>query len=296
VLSLIIDKGNLLQKSNSPKIVLIGGSNLMVGIDSSQINKTFRYNVINMGHYGGFGISIFLYKSLEYLKPDDIVIISPEYLSIYDDYKLEPFSDIGIKWMLAYSPMLTIKHVYLKRCLKDIPRHFAELVSEKAQTLITCSLKGRFASSIGHGILNQQDKMNEFGDPKNDMFTKVDFSRFPDKERVFKDKITDMSKFTLLNDFHRAALKNGVKVFFVFPPYPKEAYAQNKTQINNIEKQLVDNLNFKILGNPEDFIYDSVYFSNTCNHLTSDGKKLRTQKIIELLAPYIKRQGKIAHS
>lgn len=72
-------KIELIKKTPSPRIILMGASTLAFGIDSKQISDSLGINVINMGLHAGIGARYYLVDYLQYIKQGDIVIMSPSY-------------------------------------------------------------------------------------------------------------------------------------------------------------------------------------------------------------------------
>ena len=67
----------------SPKIVLIGGSNLAYGIDSKILEQETKCAVVNMGMNGHLGVRLMLDEATPYLKKSDMVVISFEYENFF---------------------------------------------------------------------------------------------------------------------------------------------------------------------------------------------------------------------
>jgi len=82
----LIDKFDNLKTEKSPKIVLVGGSNLAFGMDSEAISNYYDMPVVNMGLHAGIGLRFLLEKIKPHLKKNDILIIIPEYSHFYDTY------------------------------------------------------------------------------------------------------------------------------------------------------------------------------------------------------------------
>ena len=73
----------LLQYTDSPRIIFIGGSNLAFGLKSPIIEEALNYHVVNFGLHAGIGIRYLLEDAFEYIKQDDIVIVTAEYTNFF---------------------------------------------------------------------------------------------------------------------------------------------------------------------------------------------------------------------
>ena len=78
-LAALADKAAALDRAESPKIVLIGGSGAAFGFDCELLEKQFPdYQAVNFGLYAGLGTTVMLELALPSLSSGDIVIFSPE--------------------------------------------------------------------------------------------------------------------------------------------------------------------------------------------------------------------------
>jgi len=71
-------KSKLLEQTHSPRIIIVGGSNIAWGIDSELIENAFQRPTINAGLDVHIGIMPLL-EVREHLEPGDIIVISLEY-------------------------------------------------------------------------------------------------------------------------------------------------------------------------------------------------------------------------
>ena len=73
------DKSVLMEKSQSPRIVFVGGSNLVFGIDSREVMKKTGMQVVNMSMLAGYGLTFMINAAKPYIKKGDVVFVSFEY-------------------------------------------------------------------------------------------------------------------------------------------------------------------------------------------------------------------------
>ncbi len=65
--------------TDSPKIIIIGGSASAFSIDSDLISKATGMNVVNLGHHGGFNIKFLTNIAKANINENDIIVLSYEY-------------------------------------------------------------------------------------------------------------------------------------------------------------------------------------------------------------------------
>ena len=79
-----IEKDSLLKNTKDPRLILIGGSNLALGLNSQMINDSLNFIPINTGLDCNIGLSYMIKNAISYIKKNDIVILSLEYEQFYD--------------------------------------------------------------------------------------------------------------------------------------------------------------------------------------------------------------------
>ena len=100
---------------------------------------------------------------------------------------------------------------------------------------------------------------------------------------IFSDPRYRDQSFEAVNDFCREARLRGVRTYFIFPAYPAEEYRRQREGMMRYQARLRKELDCRILGRPEDFLYPYEFFTNTVHHIDGEAKRLRTEKVISLL-------------
>ena len=279
----IINKTLRLEKTKPPRIILLGGSGLVVGIDSPALEKTFKIPVVNMGLWAGFGLKFLIEVVKPYIQPGDILVIIPEYGTLKTTSIMD-INEESRKWFFLVSPQgKLIYRDNKKALLKD---QFL-LFQLKAQGFLRNLIQFRLSSFFNPGSPQYSGKFNENGDIRNDPFVK----RLPKDLEGFETRFNlslEERVFTFLNDFYSYVESKGGKAYLIYSCLPQEEYQRNEDEIKKLEESFKNNLKIPVLGNPKDFLYPYTYFSNTINHLANTGKSERTQKIIRLLQSKIK--------
>ncbi len=79
VLGAIPDKNEMLDKTPSPKIIIIGGSSASFGFNSEKLAKAYHMPVINTGLSRLLGLRFMVENVKPYIRQGDIVIFAGEY-------------------------------------------------------------------------------------------------------------------------------------------------------------------------------------------------------------------------
>jgi len=258
-----VQKDSLLRNTLQPRLILIGGSNVIFGINSGLIKDSLRVNPVDMGLHAGVGLQYMLDSTRDFIKSGDIVVISPEYDQFYGTlaYGSEPLTRMILDVSLS-----NIK--YLKR---NQVKPFLKFVRPFLQSKLDIKEYKSGYPDINYSV----HSFNEYGDMTAHWYretkeTIVDnfFSGELNNDifRKLKSYITDMNK-------------RGAHVYMSYPPLREKSFEKNKIKIHEVE-EAVDEYDLPVLGEPEDFIIaeDKVY--DTQYHFLKEGVDERTMTLI----------------
>ena len=270
----IADKMHLLDSVQSPRLILMSGSSMAFGVDSDLLSKELEIPVVNASLHFKLGSRFMMDQLKASVRKGDIVLITLEYVikskgSCEEKLMAADFYPPAKNWIHFTSSSEEVG-AYTTHRLADFKLLMGEMWSGTRTRPIsiddTTSVFFRkcFAKNgdlLGH-LNNPQPK---FDVPE--MTNQVEFSK----------QIKD------LNDFEDFAKQKGVQVFFTFPSYVESGFEKNMPVIKKIEQQYRDNLNFPILGSPENSIMDEGYFYDNPFHLNAQGRKIFSSRLIQLL-------------
>jgi hypothetical protein len=259
----IIDKHKRITELNKPKIIFTGGSNLVFGLNSEEIEKEFSVPVVNLALHAGLGLDFILEELKDSISSGDLLFISTAYfLDSKGIYALKKnASDFFDEAHKYYDKEINLKrdiqmHIdKTRRNLKEIVYHMHE------------------------NNVYSREAFNKYGD----VTAHLDKS-LPE---VLKDTETMTYKYwegiNELNKFYKYANSKNVKVFYIYPNYALSEFEKNRTVIEKFEKDMTDNLEFEILNRPHDSVFEDDLFFDTVYHLNKKGREMRTKRLIELI-------------
>ncbi len=269
----LIDKNNLLKNTPSPRIIFIGGSNLSFGLNSEKIKDSLNINPINTGIHASIGLKYMLASTIDYIRENDIILISPEYQEFYNDYADGEIELLSI--IIDVAPqtihLLDFNQYYkLIKYIPDITKSkiaFFEKASNSNDTIV--------------GIYERKS-FNSFGDVyKHWNLQKQNVKPFS----AIKGKL-DVDVFNSLINFKKTVYNKKAKLYITFPCYQDSSFKNAIVQIKEVEQKLKE-CGFNLLSNPERYcIPDSLIF-NSPYHLVKKGVVLRTNLLIEDLKKVI---------
>lgn len=262
-----IAKDQLLEQVPSPRVLLVGGSNLAYGIDSSQIEEALGLPVIDTAIHVNLGAKYILETTLEEVQEGDIVVVSMEYQQYFGR---QMYGGQELQRMVFDVDRSTMKYLDINQWL-NILRYFPEYAVSK--------ITPAEYTFERDPILSIYDWMafNEYGDAHLHWDRdRVGFRPFyPDNiNHKFNPKVID-----LYLHFTSEVHKRGAEVFFTYPALQATSFHSLEEQIKLVETQLVQS-GIPLLGTPERYRLEDKLFYDTPYHLTREGVERRTNLLV----------------
>ncbi len=278
-LAAIIDKHTILEQHSAPKIVLVGGSNIAFGVDSQLLSDSLHKPVINMGLNAALGLDFMLKEVAQQLKPQDIVIVSPEYFLTVDGY-YKYKKKAGEIYPTATSFFL------------QNPKNEIDIYLENRQNIFK-ALFNKTKPTIDENEKTVYSRKSF--DSKGDITAHLVL----EKRKILTDRSQLEYKYwqgiALLNKFNSEMKSKKVKVYFCYPSYAKTEYLRNKIAINKLKKDINEDLELPILGSLNNFLFADSLFFDTIYHLGKNGRQQRTQKMLAFLKKQLLKNKQLLH-
>ncbi|HEY9783938.1 MAG TPA: hypothetical protein V6D17_00960 [Candidatus Obscuribacterales bacterium] len=291
------DKLTILESASSPKIIFVGGSNLLFGIDGMTLYKRLGYDVVNMGLCFNFRLPFMLAQIKEHVRRGDIVVISPEYQimakPLYiggicaDGSDLSmPFIAMTVHQNPQLIPMIIISSV-------REPAHLAPFLHE---IFVCLRAKAKYIFDNPDCIASNSWNRNQprvwiydidpFGDLRAHL-RQPNHGTLGDALAPPPGK-SDPRAIALLNDFNNYCKSRDARCYLIPAPLPQEIYQRESAHYERLCKIWREKLNFPVLGTCRQFTYPQTMFHLARYHLHAEGRRLRTESIAELLAQQLK--------
>jgi hypothetical protein len=260
-----LKKDSLLINEESPRIILVGGSNVIFGVNSQAIRDAFQINPVNTALTARFGLKYMLDNTCQYVKAGDAIVLIPEYHHFYWEYNW------GSEDLL--------------HLIMDVNRSKISLLNLKQ--IINCS---RYIGTLTHSKFNLFEYMtinhvayyrvnaiNQYGD----LFAHWNMERppFEPYDRINpKDYNPDVMKG--IKDFEQKIRQKGAVLYISYPSFQDISFDKSPEAIRQVEAEY-RKYNFTVLGTPDRYrMHDSLMF-NTPYHLNKTGVDYRTELLIE---------------
>jgi hypothetical protein len=260
----LIDKKARVMAIDEPKIVLVGNSNLVFGVDSAAMEAELGMPVVNMGLHGGAGNAFHEEMAKFNVQPGDIYIIC------HTDYAdIDEVSDPGLAWITLENhfdlwPLVRTKDIptmveafpgYVKRCI---------------------SLWAAGEGNLSTGDEYARDAFNEYGD--NVFPRPVSRPTLPFAEQT----VPGISKACTdrLNALNAYMQERGATLLLAAYPIAFGEFTPSLDDYDAFQMELEEALDFPIISYFTDYLFQYDYFYDTIYHLTDDGVDMRTNLLI----------------
>jgi hypothetical protein len=289
-LAAVLDKDRLLRNTPSPKIMLVGGSNLAFGVDSRALQDSLGLRVANVGLYAKLGLRYMLAQAKPYIHRGDVVLIVPEYDQFYGNFSE---GDQTLNTALRYAPSDRIGDFVRSYSVIDVvvrPRVESARRSFRQALADAFGMREKYFPPDTNPVYNRRS-FNEYGDAISHLQRKgtnpdsIFVKPLPPAKTFNKRTIAD------LNSIAAVSRERGAHAYFQFPSYIDRSYNINVAAIDTLQGILRREMRIPIVGSPRDFVYPSKLFFDTRYHLTAEGRQLRTREMIRILREVRARDG-----
>jgi len=255
-------------KKKEPQIIFVGGSNTLFGLDSEMIVKETGYDVVNMGIHMGLGYYFQTQPVIDALQKDDIVMLSPEYVSYYLEKQINSRMLNQISEHFP-SVILHFDHLNRVRLLYD---HFLDKI--KKNIIYIQEGKDYDLGPIGGYSFSG---VNEYGDQTDHLKAEKGSKLGLWNMKVYKGKELHPVFIEQTEKMIKKCEKKECKVYFTYPAIAKSAFDAG------VAAQAMSQLDLKgypRLGDPSEYVFENKEFYDTHYHPLKRVRGLRTSKVI----------------
>ena len=261
-----VAKDSLMKHTSSPRIILVGGSNLSMGINSIILKKELKLNPINTSIHAAIGLKYMMKHTLKFLHKGDIIILSPEYQQFYGDFADGREELLRIIADLDKKELLDLQLSQIFKIFKYIPSY--SLSKFKIQEYYYNKKDLFLYGSDGYNIYGDYSKHWNFK-PEGAPVDNFLFDNY------------NPSVLSAIQEFNDELEKKGCKLFITFPGYQKSSFTKHKKQIDFVYSKLISSSTLKILGKPKEFVQQDSLMYGTTYHLTKGAIDDRTKILIK---------------
>ena len=272
----VIDKTKMLANTASPRIILIGGSNICYGMSTALLQDSLHIPIIDMSINARVGMCFYMNQLKPYLQKNDIVIAIPEYaaFSTTDYYGDQSMYALGVIDKKNCNILTTYQWLRLPLFIGDLLKdnyttYFSEIKEETAEVTRGRYLYNRFGDYEGHR--NKPSQINE----KQIESDELDYN-------IVSNQNIQSSIIDGLRDFSNYCIEKEVRFFISHPVYAKALF--NKEYADKIESSLKE---LHWINGPEKYIYHYSELYDSPNHLIFAMRDERTLKLLTDIKQHI---------
>lgn len=258
------EKDNLLKNVSSPRIILVGGSNLSFGINSNILKDSLKISPINTAIHAGLGLEFMMDNTIQYIQKGDIVILAPEYNHFYG--RLIHGQEELLRTIADMEPLriMSLKKEQLRNIVKFIPKYSFS----------------KFKPTEYYGyIVNHIYSVNSFNQ-YGDVYTHWELGQQEFNPDGVIGESYNPKAIKLITQFQLELENKGAKLLVTYPSYQASSYDMNVDKIKKIEQEFFKN-GFVVLGTPERYRMSNNLMFNTSYHLLKKGADYRTHLLVQ---------------
>jgi len=253
-----IDKLQLAAKTPSPRLIVIGGSNLAFGLDSERLSKALGVPVVNMGHQASLGLRYMMDTALQLARTGDCVLLVPEYEHLGQDIFYGGSAIIDLAGYTANPALL---------------RYNGAVGLLAANTTIRY-----YHTPMIYAPPYTRDSFNRYGD------NIAHLGMSPGRIAAYTIGSTvNPAPIRHIEAFSRDCTRRGIQLLVGYPATMRSFYESNKAVISKLSGNLQRSDVPLLTPDPAAFVFDDQYFFDTVYHLHTQGRTLRTDRLITLL-------------
>jgi len=254
----IIFKHTILADTKSPKIVLVGGSNLIYGMDSAAIHERFHIPVVNMSTQRGFGLGRMLDDISPFLYTGDVLLIVPEY-----EHFVSTWNGTSVAYDLIFGAR---QYRLLWSPYYELPGNFSSYLSTRLRGILL-----RHQNSLAAGI----DYYNEYGDLVKYLGPAMPISPSGNLGVINQTYLNNFFRF--VDDF----TKRGITVLLSYPSFEEQWFRNNAELIQELDALLRAKENLSVISSPESFCFPADFYHDSQYHLKLEKGAVRTAQLIQ---------------
>lgn len=265
----LLDKENRLMSIKEPKIILVGNSNVALGVNSQRLEEEVGMPVVNMGLHGALGNRMLERIALPGIKKGDLVIVCH---SAYADEGNIP--DPEIAWVTIENHKELWKLLDAEEWKDIIPalpqyslKVFYLWMSKTGNAKDVIYNRGNF-NIYGDYVLERNEQSHSF----------YETFLLPEINEVCVSRLNNMNQY---------CIEKEATMLIAGYPICASKSVSNIQDITYFENELKSRLTCEVISNYVDYMYSNEYFYDTALHLTTQGAELRTNQLIKDIIKYL---------
>lgn len=283
-LAIVYQKQAYLSKSASPKIILLGGSNVLLGVDSALLEQRLGRPVVNMAIHARIPLLMQMNQIESFLASNDLIILPLEYLYyVYPDG-----STVVIAHLLDIYPQgILFLDPVNQKALPEIVKNIFQMRYDRLKKAAAVRFPS-WGELLDTGNHLAQSLLSQFT-PRGDFEAHLDRAGLP----VAPQPLLQMDQFNprtlqIINEMALRAQQKGSMTVLTFPSARQSNCLATQPALQQLYQRLQSNLQVPLVGTPECYCFPDEMFFDTEYHLLREGRRIRTEQMAVDLKAFIK--------
>lgn len=249
----------------SPKVIVIGGSNMTFGIDSELLEQVLCRPVVNMSIHAGLGVQFMVNEVKSHLGPRDVVIAGFE-LSSYNTSIMD--NEVHVMMVDLVPDAMQLLPWYRR------PRIYLALA------IMRCQAAWKYATGEWDGVVADRVYRASGFNERGDMVAHLDL---PQRGAAQQQPVVHQSTFfghdmlPLMQELADSASAHGARVVITWPAI---AASSRRPDIEKVISERMAEAGFPLLGDPISYVFPDTAFHDTHYHPRAYARQLRTRRLI----------------
>jgi hypothetical protein len=264
-------KHQRLRDAPSPRMILVGGSNLLFGIDSTLIERDTDYHPVNMGLIGGLRLEYVLNEVKAAARDGDLIVLSIEYNTL-NAAAIQEEAQV-IMGVLAQRPanLRFITWPQWRQTLDHGAVQYAGMVFRQA--IANISARSDDDSITQH--MNAYGDLTRYHDPNEPVRRQASQNTLV---KIHPERV--QANIARMNEFIREMQARNVAVAFAYPPIPRMHFNQARSIARRFDDLLRQRLEAPVLVTPAEMTFGDRHFIGLSYHLRGEAVQERTLRLI----------------
>ena len=265
-------KKQLIRDTPSPKMVVIGGSNVAFGIDSKTLSDSLAIPVVNAGLHAGLGLRYILDANTPYLHKGDILVIMPEYGHFFNTAAWGNTTTLSsVPYFATAEELLSLN----RHQLSTVARGFCHMTLQTFMTGVKVAIRPTVDSPTFQYLKSGFDAR---GDEVSHRVKQsdADMTHYQSAPSFVAFNEEYLSEF--ISDV-REMRQRGIRVLLLPPAILDSSLAADRPMIDSLVQRL-QAAGIPFQASLDTFAYPAKYLYNTSYHLNAEGVKMNTKNVL----------------
>ena len=282
-------KHRLLLGEGEGRLIVLGGSNVAFGVDSTLLERVTGRKTINLGLHAGLGLDHMLNEAADGARRGDLVLLIPEYEQFFGG---QADGEMPVAELLMYD-LSSLRYVKSWPQWHRLVGSVAAMSGQTAFDVINNAqrqLRGYPSRPTGHPVY-RRDAFNAHGDVVSHLSQPPRPANIAKPSEIIASINPAATKS--LHRFMESLDARGARLLVTYPSVTARFLELNRDQIFRAVREMQTPTT---RSRPEEWVFDESLFQDTWYHLNREGRRLRSERLARLVSAFDKGQSEVSEA